>query len=146
MRLLVRIFQIAFAGMFAVLLAVVLMYCFWCYAPRGVLPSRYQTVRMSPAELEALVLKITPIGTHRKDLEKILNETFRCEWNQPAVSEGNISANYGFRVQISSGDEMIVSEFATYGLPLADVATVRFLLDADGNLKDVKAVIWGDAL
>lgn len=146
MKFILRVVQVIFAGIFSLLLVAVAMYCSWSYAPRGVLPSRAKTVNMSPTELETLVLKITPIGTSRKNLEKALNEKFRCSWNQPAVSEGNISANYGFHVPISSGDQMIVSEFASYGLPLADVATVHFLLDVDGILKDVKASMWGDAL
>jgi hypothetical protein len=67
-----------------------------------------------------------------------------CKWHRSPVG-ANYLSNLGFH-DVADGDELIESEFAEYGLPFADVATVRFMFGTDGNLKEVKARIWSGSL
>jgi hypothetical protein len=51
----------------------------WAWNRRGVLPTQRAMVRMSPSELESLVLRVTPIGTDKAYVETALKDSFLRE-------------------------------------------------------------------
>lgn len=134
------IVRVAAAGGVLLLFLLTLLICIWCFAPRGVLPSNYATVRMKPSELESLVLNITPIGMDRADVEQALLRTFRRKWQVIDYQAVELLSKHNFHVPISEGDYYLTSNFAAYGID-SRIAIVKFLFDREDKLKDVLTIM-----
>lgn len=127
------------------LLVAVIVWVYY-YLPHGVLPSRHAMTQMPPGELEGLVLKITPLGTTRADVEQALIDQFRRTWVEDSASAENLANNYDFHVPISEGSYSLRSQFAVDGAIIPDVTNVYFLFGPDDALKDVRVDTYHDTL
>ena len=139
------IVRVAVAVVVLLMLLLTLVICVWCFAPRGDLPSQYVTVHMNPSELESLVLRFTPIGTDKADVEHALRRKFRRKWEViDYVSVGGMS-KHNFHVPISEGDYYLKSNFSVFGI-MPRIATVKFLFNGEDKLKDVLVIIWDETI
>ena len=118
----------------------------WAWGRRGVLPTQCAMVRMSPDELEKLVLRVTPIGTDKADVETALRNAFLRDWRVIDYEAVGLMSHRHFHVPVSGGDYYFLSNFAVFGPFLPNVVTINFLFDRTGKLKDVLANVWSETL
>lgn len=96
------------------------------------------------ATAKRFVLKITPIGTHKDDVEDAINKAFRCEWRAATVD--NVSTP-DLRAQPSNDDQIIEGDLVELGACFSSIhPRVRFQFDAAGILKDVSVRMYDSSV
>jgi hypothetical protein len=112
----------------------------------GVLPADPDLLDLSETEVREKVLKQTPIGIQRRDVERSLRRDFRKGWDVIGYESRELVAKHGFSIPVSEGDYYFRCDFAPARTsPMtARVLTVHFLFDHEGNLRDVSVLKWHD--
>ena len=115
---------------------------------RSVLPPDHTLMSTSEAALRGIVLSNAPIGMSQPDVERVLANSFRRQWQVIDYESKELVSQRGFSAPVSSGDYYLMSDLAVVrrGVASSDVITVYFLFGSSHQLKDISIKKWTDSI